>query len=121
MEKSYLRHKDEAQFIGVYIREAHPSDGWQMKANEVDGVVYKQPTTAEDRAKVAKDCRAGLKLAIPMVLDGPDDAVNKAYAGWPDRLYIVGQDGRIAYKGRPGPGGFSPREMQQALDALLKQ
>jgi type I thyroxine 5'-deiodinase len=55
-----------------------------------------------------------------MLLDGLDNAVERAYAGWPDRLYIVGKDGRLAYKGRPGPGGFAPAEMEQALLALLK-
>jgi hypothetical protein len=107
-------------FLVVYIREAHPSDGWQVPANTSDGVVYKQPTTAEERGKVAGECRAALKLSTPMLLDGLDNAVERAYAGWPDRLYIVGKDGRLAYKGRPGPGGFAPAEMEQALLALLK-
>ena len=91
-----------------------------MQANERDGVVYKQPTTAEERGKVAGECRAGLKLSMPMLLDGLDNAVERAYAGWPDRLYVVAKDGTIAYKGRPGPGGFRPDEMEQALVALLK-
>ena len=91
-----------------------------MKANERDGVVYKQPTSAEERGKVAGECRTGLKLSMPMLLDGLDNAVGRAYSGWPDRLYIVGKDGKIAYKGRPGPGGFRLEEMEQALLALLK-
>jgi acetyl esterase len=34
-----------------------------------------------------------MKLSIPCLLDGMDDAVEKAYAGWPDRLYIVDAEG----------------------------
>ncbi len=90
-----------------------------MTVNERDGVVYAQPRTAEERAKVAGDCRKGLKLSMPMLLDGMDNAANEAYAAWPDRLYIVGKDGRIAYKGAPGPAGFNPAEMEQALAKLL--
>jgi len=90
-----------------------------MTVNDLEGVVYKQPTNAEERTAVAKACQAGLKLSIPMLIDGADDAVGKAYAAWPDRLYIVGKTGRIAYRGRPGPGGFDPAEMEQALANLL--
>jgi type I thyroxine 5'-deiodinase len=102
----------------VYIREAHPSDGWQMPINEKEGVVHKEPKTATERADLAKDCREALKLSLPMLLDGMDNAVNRAYSAWPDRLYLIGKDGRIAYKGRPGPGGFNPRELAQALEQL---
>ena len=52
---------------------------------------------------------------MPTVLDRHDNAVNAAYAGWPDRLYVVGVDGRIAYKGGPGPGGFRPAEVEAWL------
>ena len=92
-----------------------------MPANERDKVVHKQPKSAEERDKVAKACQSGLKLSIPMLIDGMDDAANKAYAAWPDRLYIVAKDGKIVYKGRPGPAGFNPGEMAQALDKLLKE
>jgi len=92
-----------------------------MRTNERDGVIYKQPKTVERRREVASDCRAGMKLSIPMLIDGMDNAVNKAYSGWPDRLYVVAKDGTIAYKGRPGPGGFRPREMEQTLEKMLEE
>jgi alkylhydroperoxidase family enzyme len=37
----------------------------------------------------------------------------------PDRLYVIGSDGRVAYKGGRGPFGFSPGEMEQSLVMLL--
>ncbi|NQT54515.1 deiodinase [bacterium] len=115
----YAAHKSRAAFYIVYILEAHPSDGWQMRANVRDAVVFKNPRTESDRAKVAKACQADLKLDLPMLIDGLDNATNVAYAAWPDRLYIVGADGRIAYKGGPGPRGFSVAEMGAALKKLL--
>src|SRR5262249_43155093 len=33
----------------------------------------------------------------------------------PDRLYVIGRDGRVVYKGGRGPFGFSTGEMEQAL------
>lgn len=54
-----------------------------------------------------------------MVVDGTDNRVGKAYGGWPDRLYAIDRDGRVAYRGGPGPFGFNPREMEQSLVLML--
>ena len=45
---------------------------------------------------------------MPALVDGFDNATDTAYSGWPDRLYVVDRDGRIAYKSAPGPFGFHP-------------
>ena len=104
----------------VYIREAHPSDGWQVGANRSEGIIFEQPATSDGRKAVAESCRLGLDISIPMLLDGMDNAVEKAYAAWPDRLYIVTADGLIGYKGEVGPGGFNPRQMERALTEILQ-
>ena len=49
-----------------------------------------------------------------------DDKVNNAYKGWPDRLYLVGKDGKIAYAGGQGPFGFHPDELAEAIVEALK-
>ncbi len=48
-----------------------------------------------------------------------DNAVGNAYAGWPDRLYVIDTAGTVAYQGEPGPRGFRPREAEEALRKLL--
>lgn len=42
-----------------------------------------------------------------------------AYAGWPDRLYVIDREGRVAYKSGPGPFGFKPAAVETTLVALL--
>jgi hypothetical protein len=37
----------------------------------------------------------------------------KAYTGWPDRLYVIDREGRIAHKGKAGPFGFKPQEVRE--------
>lgn len=74
-----------------------------------------QTDSLDKRAENAKLCVSALKLSVPTVLDKEDNKVNVAYAGWPDRLYVVGTDGKIAYKGGPGPGGFKPAEVESWL------
>ena len=73
------------------------------------------------RSEVAQQCTTSLKLTLPTVVDREDNKVNIAYAGWPDRLYIVGKDGKVAYQGGPGPRGFKIGEMAAALEKLVKK
>jgi alkylhydroperoxidase family enzyme len=110
---------DEVEFIGVYVREAHPTDGWRMPSNDKDGVSFAQPTTYAERCKVAGECCGALKMSIPLVVDGIDDAVGHAYSGMPDRLYLIDRAGKVAYKGGRGPFGFKPAELGQAIAMLL--
>jgi hypothetical protein len=53
------------------------------------------------------------------VVDGLDNATSRAYGAWPDRLYIVGTDGKIAFAGAPGPKGFEPDEVEASLKGML--
>jgi hypothetical protein len=106
---------DRAEFLAVYVREAHPSDGWRMESNDRVGVCFAQPRTFEERVDIAEKCCTTLKITMPLLVDGIDDRVGNAYSGMPDRLYVIGKDGRVVYKGGRGPFGFSAGEMEQAL------
>ena len=83
--------------------------------------MIQDPVTLKERRAVATRCCNELKLPIPTIVDTVDDHANKAYKGWPDRLYLVGTDGRLAYAGGRGPFYFSPNEFQASVDALLKK
>jgi hypothetical protein len=99
----------------VYVREAHPSDGWVLAGNDKIGISVAQPKSFAERTEVATTCCASLKMTIPMVVDEIDDRVGIAYSGMPDRLYVIDPKGRVAFKGGRGPFGFKPGEMEQAL------
>lgn len=74
-----------------------------------------QSESLEKRTENAEICVTALKLSVPTVIDRDDNRVNAAYAGWPDRMYVVGPDGKVAYKGEPGPRGFRPAEVEEWL------
>ena len=113
------RYKDDALFLGVYVREAHPTDGWRMESNDEAGVEYAQPTTFEQRVNLANICHEQLKMSIPLLVDEMDDRVGHAYSGMPSRLYVIDVEGKVAYKSGRGPFGFKPAEMEQSLLLLL--
>ncbi len=106
-------------FVVVYIREAHPEEGWILPENRRSGIAVHEPTTDDERRAVASTCAANLEISMLTVVDGVDNAVASAYGGWPDRLYLIGTDGRIAYQGGEGPFGFKPRELGQAIEREL--
>jgi hypothetical protein len=102
----------------VYITEAHPSDVWQMESNVRDKVVFASPKSEEERAVIAEACVRKLGIRFPAVLDEFGNTTEQAYTGWPDRIYLVDQNGRVAYKSRPGPFGFRSDELTTALARL---
>jgi alkylhydroperoxidase family enzyme len=109
------RYGDRVEFLGVYVREAHPTDGWRMKSNDNAGVTFAQPLTKIGREEVAAKCCSTLHMTIPLLVDDIDDRVGHLYSGMPDRLYLIDKQGRIAYKGGRGPFGFTPGELEQAI------
>ena len=113
------RYRDEATFLGIYVREAHPTDGWHMESNAKVGVKVAQPKTYAQRIEVAQQCNAKLKYSMPLLVDEIHDPVGNAYSGMPARLYVIDSDGKVAYKSGRGPFGFKSGEMEQALLMLL--
>jgi type I thyroxine 5'-deiodinase len=109
------QYKTDVSFLLVYIREAHPTDGRQVPQNVRDGALLPSATTQEQKDEHANVCVVKLDIRFPTLVDKMDNKVELAYAGWPDRLYLVGKDGRILYKSRPGPRGFLPAELESAI------
>lgn len=116
MEALYQNYKDRAEFLLVYIREAHPDSVlYTLKDGEETLEKILQTDTFKARSDTAEVCCATLKLSLPAVVDREDNFVNEAYAGWPDRFVIVGVDGRVAFIGKQGPSGFKPAEVEEWL------
>ena len=106
--------------VFVYIAEAHATDEWQLQSNHDDNVLIAQHTTIEERFAAARAGVARLGLTMPVFVDEMDDAVSEAFAAWPERIYVVGGDGRIAFQGGPGPWEFDPDAAERALGALVR-
>jgi type I thyroxine 5'-deiodinase len=90
-----------------------------MQSNIKDSVVFASPRSEEERAFVAGACVRKLGIRLPAVLDEFGNATEQAFTAWPDRLYLIDAQGRVAYKSRPGPFGFHPDELRAALVKAL--
>ena len=99
----------------MYIKEIHSSDGWQVDENVEEGVLVPQHRSLEERVEVGQACMLKLSLELPALVDEMNDAVAAAYAAMPERLYLVGREGRIRYQGGMGPMFFRPAEWETAI------
>ena len=116
MEKMYQDYKDLVEFRMVYITEAHAIDSnWPMGVAKEKNI--RQHTNLDERCTTAEMLIRDKSLTIPTLIDGMDNAVNKAYQAHPDRIFLVRSDGRLAIAADRGPWGFSPalKEAQQWL------
>ena len=111
MQSNYA---DKVQFYIIYTSEAHAADSDRPAGKDVE-----QPVTTEERREVAVKFLDEMELEIPALLDNIDNKTSIDYASLPDRIYLVGKDGKIAYAGAKGPRGFKPEELAQAIDNEL--
>jgi iodothyronine deiodinase-like protein len=114
----YDQYNQQVAFLIVYIVEAHPSDVWQTHSNVRDKVVFASPKDFDQRTEVAGSCVRKLGIKFPAVIDGFDNTTESAYTGWPDRIYLIDQNNRVAYKSKPGPFGFKPDDLEKALKKI---
>lgn len=132
IQQIYEQFHEKIQFINIYIREAHPIDGWWLGRRLTKTIIKKvfpypiasmehyDPKTIEERRSVAGECQTATKFGIHTFIDEMDDHVNKAYAAWPTRLYLIGMDGKVVYHGGLGPYGFKPAKFKTAIEKYLR-
>ena len=119
LHKLWERYRDQLAFCVVYIREAHPEEGWVLNVNRDLDISVNDPTTDEERHDVAAACALRLNIRMPVVIDAIDDRIARAYGALPDRLYLIGKGGKVAFQGAPGPMGFRPKELAAAIEGEL--
>ena len=119
MHELWQQYGDQVEFVVVYIREAHPEDGWVISMNREQDIALKDPVNDEQRHEVATSCALKLNIRMPVVIDEINDKIASAYGALPDRLYLVGKGGKVVYQGAPGPWGFDPTKLEQAIKRIL--
>ena len=103
----------------IYVQEAHPTDGWQVDSNVAEGILVPQHQSYDERERAATTCSLDLRLAIPVLVEEMDNAMDDAYGAAPERLYLIGKDGRVAYHGGAGPHFFDLEGWERAIAASL--
>jgi len=104
-------NSDVADFVVVYVEEAHATDGWAFPGN----VDISQHRTLEDRlTAAARLTTSPLPANLTVVADAMSNELALAYGGLPDRFYVV-HNGTVAFQGPRGPYEFRPEDVASWL------
>ena len=117
----YEQYQDRARFLFVYIREAHPDSLLSVVQPNGQESLLKiiQPTDPSTRTQAAALCQRTAKLNMLIAVDTIDNSVGKAYAGWLDRMVVVGTDGKILIASDPAPRGTDAARLRTWLEDNL--
>ncbi len=106
--------QDEVNWMLIYTREAHPTDGWVVQANTKSGIEIPQHKSYEDRLQCAKRTQQNLNLNTTLLIDDMNNTVTKLYNGAPNHGYVLDQDGKIVSK----QVWIEPGKVKKALESL---
>ncbi|EDO41990.1 predicted protein, partial [Nematostella vectensis] len=105
------KYSSVADFLVVYIEEAHPSDGWAFQ-NDTPIPSHKSNI---DRCVAAKLLAGAVNPGCKILIDSLLNASSIAYGATPTRLHVV-LDGVVGYEGGPGPMSYRISEVRQWLE-----
>jgi len=118
--------------INVYIREAHPEDGWSLSSNTSGETVeaatgikktvcYMQTHQIAERLQVASDFVAAMGpvlQGIPLVVDDPStNAIDVAFEAPPERMVVVDDQNKVVFASGQGPFQYSINRLAAFLQA----
>jgi len=100
----------------VYITEAHPKDGWMHAVAPAKFRHVAYANSVQDRLRTARQF-AELCGVDPrdVIVDGIQDTLERAYEARPERLYVVGDGGKVLWRCGPGPWEYDVNGLQKFL------
>jgi len=101
-KEMYRKYHGQAEFVFVYIREAHPTDYSKPLGRAED------PKTLDQRKATALKCQKLLDLPFLMLVDEINDPCAVRWGAWPVRTFVIDTDLSVAYAGAQGPWGYRP-------------
>jgi len=96
---------DDAEFLFVYVREAHP--GEEIPAHK----------SMNDKVAAAEMFRDEEEVDIPVLVDDLNGKVHRKYGSLPNPTFIIDKSGRIAFRAL----STRPKVVGEALDELLER
>ena len=107
---------DDVQWVLIYTREAHPTDGRVAGINTRQGIEIPQHVSFAKRLECAQLCKEKMGLEkMHLLVDGYDNKVTEAYAGTPNRGYVIDAAGKIVSR----QAWINAEETRRVLKGLL--
>ena len=97
-----------ADFLFIYIKEAHPIDGWSFTNNRFNITQHKN---VSDRLLAARNVEEQCP-GCPVLVDTMKNEACAAYKAFPERLYIL-KDEKVVLQGGEGPMDYSVAKVEE--------
>jgi len=119
LAKITQKYKSSADFLAVYITEAHARNEWPAGSKLS---TCSQPITREERLALANQLAESKQMSMPMLVDNIDNQFEQVFAAWPVRFYVL-QNGIVAFKAQPTAlmSGYDFEEVTRFLDSVLSR
>ena len=101
------RFGDLAQFVLIYIQEAHPEGGF-LPPVKGDPFIIPAPRNFTARSTAALKLASQRNLRFPILVDTMDDATAVRWGAWPIRLFMIDRTGTVVFAGQQGPWFHKP-------------
>ncbi len=118
LRRLYEAHKDRAVFLFVQVRDGpHALPANLRSAYQEAGLAAGPPDNRSRRLCLATEV---MDLPFLSLLDTHDGKVEHLYDAWPERLLVVGRDGRIALDAGRGlcEQGWNYHQIEECLRRL---
>lgn len=114
------KYKDDVDMYIVYISEAHPLDGWAIKAKNQPK--HFQHKSMEERLRVAKEFQDSVKsiTEAPVLVDDFTNNTEKYFGASPERLVVMDKSS-VAFIGGPGPMKYSIEKAADFLATIVEK
>jgi len=128
----YQAYGDQIEFIFIYIKEAHPTDGWHLGSTNLVSLLNRvyypitsfdtiNPTSLDERGKIAETCQSKLLQGMPVYVDNMQNELTTKYASWPFRYYLINTDGKVVYESGKGPWGDQIIDVKVAVEKFVSK
>jgi len=98
-QELYATFNHQAQFLLVYISEAHSRDEWPIgsKISFCD-----QPKILQERCLLAEKFQKENQLTVPMAVDTMENDFDRVFSAWPVRSFVI-KENKLVFKAQPDP------------------
>lgn len=122
LARSHHQLNSPIDFLIIYIKEAHASDGWKFDGSQYSFIANHRHI--QDRIDAVRSLVELAKIDredhVSLSCDTIDDHTNHLFRGWPERLYVIDEQ-KILYQGGNGPIGYSIPSLEFFLRSNLPQ
>ncbi len=105
-----------ADFVVVYLREAHATDEWRIKNNRYSIRIHRN---MQERFAAARMLHQ-MALPCPLLVDTMQDEAAALFRALPERLVVI-CDGTLICEGKRGPAGYCLNDVRNCLMTYLKE